>query len=158
MKFDFTLPLVVGGLAYVAWYFWYFCVQKGDRVYIAQGGAIPTIYPPPPGVQAPPQDLPLYLPRPPLLPGPGNDTCGFPCGLFNPPNCQPQPQCLAYPLCEAGSVVNPMTCSCVPECWVVQNAGIAALCPAGSHWNWCVKGCVPDGSMMPDCPPPTCSA
>lgn len=156
MKFDFTLPLVVGSLAYAFWYFWFYCVQKGDRVYIAQGQPIPAIYPPPPGFQAPPQDLPLYLPRPPLLPGPGNDTCGFPCGIFSPPNCNtnPPPICQALPLCVAGTVNNPLTCGCTPECDIVN--GTVNPCPANSRWNWCVKGCVPSASLIPDCAPPAC--
>ncbi len=141
---------------YAAWYFYYHCIQHGDRVYIAQSPQ-PTIYPP---IQAPPQTLPLYLPRPPLLPGPSNDTCGFPCGLFNPPNCQdgtPPPPCMALPLCVSGYVNNPKTCSCVPACEVVQK-GSSFVCYPGTHWNWCAKGCVSDMSMMPDCPGPTCRA
>ena len=31
----------------------------------------------------------------------------------------------------------------------------APACGTGQRWNWCVKGCVPKASLMPDCPPPT---
>lgn len=149
---DIPFPIIAGaGIVYSFWYWWYYCVQHGDRVY-----AQPAIYPPLP-IQAPPP-IPLYLPRPPLLPGPSSDTCGFPCGIFNPPGCDyiPPPVCQANPQCPAGSVVNPMTCQCVPECYIVQNMAPYTFCPQGSHWNWCVKGCVPDGSLIPDCNPPTC--
>jgi hypothetical protein len=143
---DFLFPmLIAGGAIYTFWHYWYYCVQKGDRI-------CPAIYPPPPDC-APVTGLPFYLPRPPpFLPNPG---CGFPCscdggGTIPPPVCQ------ADPMCPAGSVVNPMTCQCVTECYIVANAGAINLCPQGSRWNWCVKGCVPAGSLIPDCSPPSC--
>ena len=72
------------------------------------------------------------------------------------------PQCLAYPLCPAGSVNNPMTCGCTPECAIVayQNnvPGGVNPCPNNTKWNWCVKSCIPAASLVPDCPPPECAA
>ena len=52
------------------------------------------------------------------------------------------------PPCPLGQAYDSTIPGCSPyPCGV-------ALCPPDMKWNWCVKQCVPAGSMMPDCPPP----